>query len=202
MAKIVRDAQGRPLPPADRPPEVEGLMAMSDTKICSGPCRSELPLSAMHFDRDNAAADGFKDICKVCRSEQRREKENVSIARRVKKLDRATAKVLDIAAQGHGSRIPHVAELFEAMIAAYGGVQTLAQHFVANHLAAKPGGSIRQKGLETVIRLAIKTSETGAARKPLEVLSDEELNALVDEQAKRMMIYQPPEELADGKKVS
>jgi hypothetical protein len=46
---------------------------------------------------------------------------------------------------------------------------------MAQYLASVPGSSTRQKMLDMVVKLAVKTSESGAAQIPIEMLSDEDL---------------------------
>ena len=40
------------------------------TKVCTE-CNMTIPLDAQHYDRDRHSADGFRDVCKMCRKEQR-----------------------------------------------------------------------------------------------------------------------------------
>jgi len=171
------------------PPDVEGMPLMSEVKVCSG-CHHELSRDAFHFDRDNHSADGFKNICKVCRASREQAEDNAEIAAKVDKLDTATSIILDTIAASGGSKVPHVVEVFEHLIGAYGGAQGLAQHYMANYLMAKPGSAIRQKLLDTMIRLTIKATETGAVRKPLDMMDDAELEILANEQAKRLFFAQ------------
>ena len=183
-------------------PTVAGLSpVMDETKPCSK-CQEYLPKTASYFDRDNHAADGFRDICKQCRAENKQLEENKEIAERVDRLDEATAKVLDIILSDNYTPLPHVGEVYQSLIGVFGGAQGYAQHFMANYLMAKPGSSTRQKQLDTILRMSMKATELGAAKKPLEMMTEEELEKLAKEQIKRLAVYTPEDQDVPATKVS
>lgn len=184
------------------PPDVEGLPPISGSKVCTGKCRAELPASAMHFDRDRSQPDGFKSVCKMCRAEQAQENENREIAERVDKLDSQSAKLLEMVTQP-GAKVPHLNELFERVMEVYGGAAGFAKHYLANYLMAPPGSAVRQKHLDAVIRMGVQVTTSGGARKPLDIMSDEELEKLANEQAKRLLLFDPDKQIdGEAKKVS
>lgn len=171
--------------PETPPPDHPSLPAQADVKRCAGDCGMELPKTASYFDRDNQTTDGFKKICKQCRSEQRRKKEDVDVAEAVKKIDRASLILLEKSARS-GSDVPHMAELYQRLMEVFNGPSGFSQHFMAQYLAAEAGGSTRQKMLDAMIRMSQKVSESGAAQKSLEDLTDEDLANVAREQLIRL----------------
>lgn len=150
------------------------------SKVCDD-CGIDTPLDAMHFDRDRASADGFKDTCKMCRKEQREaslkpSKAPGEVQRDIE--DQAIAMLENLSPNKQGISVPHMAELFEAVIEAFQGPQGLARHILSTFVAAKPGGPVRQKILADIIRLGMKTTETGMAQVALDKLTTEELEEL------------------------
>lgn len=161
-------------------------------QTCVGPCGHDLPLNEMFFDRDNSRTTGFKNVCKDCRAAERQEKEREQIDERIKKLEKAALLSLDTMLST-GSDIPHMAEMYQRLIEAFGGIGNFAAHFMANYLVAKPGSLQRMKMLETIVRLGTKVSESNAAQIPLELMSDEDVQREVQRQARRyLMIHEPP----------
>ena len=59
---------------------------------------------------------------------------------------------------------------------AFGGPGGLAQQIAATFYRAAPGSQQRQRILESILRLNIKVSESGAAQKSFEELTNEELD--------------------------
>lgn len=158
-------------------------------KVCNK-CNTPLPMDAKHFDRNNYSPDGYRNTCKACRSQERRAEREEDLDEKIARLDQATMRALDVVAT-EGAKIPHLVELFEEVVHSLGGQQGVAQHIVANLCAAPPGSTTRTKMIEMVVRMGTKVSEMGAARKPLDAMTDEELEALASEQMKRIALYNP-----------
>jgi hypothetical protein len=156
--------------PAERVP---GQMPTADQMLCTG-CNQWLPRSPEYFDRDNAREGGLRPICKQCRSKDRELRRMRDLETQVKHLDERALSLLD-AVTRTGSDVPHVAEVFQRIVEVFEGAGGFAQHFMAQYLASVPGSSTRQKMLDMVVKLAIKTSDSGAAQIPIEMLSDEDL---------------------------
>lgn len=170
-------------------PQDASLSQPKDQQVCKGDCGESLPISAQYFDRDNSNENGFKGICKICRSEQRRHKDNEEIAERVRMLDKATLKALTGLATSPKAdlvSVPHMATCLEHLIGVFGGPQGYAQHSMANYLMAKPGSQNRVKILQMVQQLFIKVSEAGYAQVPLEKMTDEQLRIHKEEQIRKL----------------
>ena len=164
----------------------EHVLAVA-SKECSK-CYVQFPLNEEYFHKDKSKPDGYKRICKMCRKEEREERENRAIDARIKELEAEGIKVLDVLAS-RGSSIPHMAETFQRIIDVFGGSGGFAQHYLANYLSTPPGSATRQKMLDTVIRLNMKVSESGAAQKSLEEITDEELDIEIQQTAKALLLY-------------
>jgi hypothetical protein len=132
----------------------------------------------MHYDRKGDTADGFRDVCKLCRKEERESKTQAMVPVMREIEDQALDVLSKISTQTKGLSVPHMAELFEAMMEAFEGPAGLARHCLATFLASKPGGPVRQKILSDIIRLGQKTTETGMAQVAMDKLTTEELEEL------------------------
>ena len=169
------------------PPPVKALPPMSEVRICTGPCGQELPITAQYFDRDNSQTNGFRSICKMCRAEKDQRLKNQILIDKVSDLDAKTSAVLDRILEDKGPAVPHLLEVFESLTDAFGGPNGFAQHYMANFLMAKPGSSTRQKLMDTYVRMAVKCTENGSAKKPLEHMTDAELEELGSKEARRIL---------------
>ena len=163
------------------------------TKHCSE-CMSELPLDALHFDRDNNTADGFRSECKVCRSEIRHQERQRKVDERLLKLDGNLVRMLTGALDANYTKLPHIAELWEAGIGIFGGPRGFMEHMLGTYLSSKPGSKERVKILEMMLRLGTKVTESGATKVPTELLSDEDLMREREELVKRLVVLAPPTE--------
>lgn len=175
--------------PETPPPDHPSLPAQDTVKVCqrsSGGCGQELPKSPDYFDRDNSRPDGLKSICKSCRAEQRKKREDEALAEKLKSLERTALLTMEQMVS-KGSSVPHMAEVFQRLMESFNGVDGFAQHYMAQYLSAQPGSAIRQKMLDTMIRLNQKVSESGAAQKSLEDLTDEDLERIHKERLLRLV---------------
>lgn len=166
------------------------------TKVCTD-CGTDLPLDAMHYDRDRNSSDGFRDVCKLCRKEQREQslRERRPPGDVMRGVEDEAMEVLDkLAPDRGGISVPHMAELFEAVMDAFSGPQGLARHILSTFLSAKPGGPVRQKILSDVLKLGQRTTETGMAQVSLDKLTTEEIEELHNrklEEISRIRVVKP-----------
>lgn len=161
--------------PAAPPPEVEGLPPTSDVQTCRT-CGFEKMVSEFHSD----GKGGHRLDCKECRGVLDERKTHQVILERVEKLDRATLNLLDEYAK-NAENLPHMADLTQALIGAFGGLGGFQVHFMAQYLSSKPGSMQRTKMLDLVARLVVKTTELGAAKLPLDLMEDDDVRRIVDE---------------------
>lgn len=154
------------------------LPEMPELKKCAGTCGRicELDQAGEFFDVDKKRKDGFKAVCKACRAEQRMLKR---IAARNERLNLHDQRIIGILGQAQpgGSEVAHIAEVYAKIAHLMGGPNGIAISLVQTYIQSPPGSPGRQKILGQILTLAAKVTETGAAKVPLELLSEEELEA-------------------------
>lgn len=158
-----------------------------DRKQCRGPCQQELPREA--FDVDSGKPDGLKSWCKQCRQAKRKHAAGVSLGDFLARVDDRVLASLR-GTQPGGTNLPHQVQALEAILALFGGIQGFAMYYTANCLAAPPGSQTRERALSKVIGMIEACSDSGKVSKPRELLTDEELDALIDERAARLRLAQ------------
>jgi len=166
------------------------------SKTCSE-CGDDLPATTQYFDQDQTKDDGLRTVCKHCRLQVREEKERKKRDERLQMVDDAAFNLLHKVSRG-GSDVPHVAELYQRLMDVFDGSGGFAAHFMAQYLEAKPGSTTRTKMLELLTRLGMKVSESGAARIPVEMMSDLDLQHEVAEQARRVFRIEDGARKEDG----
>ena len=150
-------------------------------------CFREMPLTPTNYHRDATKPDGFKSTCKDCRNKASRDKDNKVIDNRIKKLDEEGANLISNLLQG-GSKIPHMAETYQRLLEVFGGSMGFAQHYMANYLSTTPGSAGRTRILN------VEVSKSGAAKKSLEEITDEELDLEIARTARTILLIDPREE--------
>ena len=148
---------------------------MSD-KVCHQ-CGGTFP--AEQFGRTETG--GLTKWCNGCRQERQAGR---AIQRQEKTLDdieKAALQVFTRGAATGGENVPHVSELLERTIQLFGGSSGFASAIVKQFFDAAPGSATRTKLLETITKLTVNVSEQGASKKPLELWTDEELEAELDQ---------------------
>lgn len=134
-------------------------------------CKLLKPIKS--FPRVVGTQSNYQTKCKSCKVK----------ARNQLKLDRlegeAVRTYLTKASDG-GSNIPHTAELLEGIMNYFGGANGFASLVMKQYFESKPGSRMRNSLLEMVVRLASKNTEQGGARKPVSLLTDDELEAEIN----------------------
>lgn len=161
------------------------LLYMSEeTRVCAK-CGNEYPLDPEHFRWQ--VKDGKGSYMAQCRNCLRKAK---AIARAKKKEKRMMGleKIEELGvdafletAKSTGSNIPHTAELVEHVMSYFGGVGGFSSVLVKQYWDAPAGGSQRNRIIETMTRLVAQNVESGGAKKPLELWSEEELEAELEQ---------------------
>lgn len=137
-------------------------------------CGKTLPASTKYFHKSK---DGYHARCRLCRN--KREQENRK-KKRNKKLDQIERGAVDLfvsAARIGGANIPHSAELLECIMEYCGGVRGFANLFMKQYYDSPVGGAFRTKMLDGVQKLVQSNTAVGGAKKPLELMSEAELEA-------------------------
>jgi hypothetical protein len=165
---------------------VKALTAQAGMKFC-GKCQKELPKNRDFFDQDKEKEDGFKNWCKTCRKERRDLAKAKEAAEMMKTLDLSVLANLADAKPG-GTTIPHVAEVYQNVMALMGGVQGYAMHLVANFIAAPPGGQIRQRIIADIGKMGMAVSDSNKVSMPSELMTDDDLETELKRREERMKI--------------
>lgn len=136
----------------------------------------------VEFDKTEAnflPRDGkLSPQCKFCHRKNQRKYKLRQKAKREKQMTLVEQRGMDIyarlAATG-GSNIPHSAEVVEQVMTYFGGVTGFSAMLVKQFYDSKPGSSVRNKLLETICRLVQSNVDSGGAKKPLDLWTEEEL---------------------------
>jgi hypothetical protein len=154
-------------------------------------CAKEYPPDREHFYWRKS--EGLTNVCISCHKAQRRHAKRQEKAKRAAGLKQIEASAVDLyskLAQSGGSNIPHSAELVEKLCEYFGGVSGFAAIVVKQYYDAKPGTSTRNKVLETICRLIQTNVDSGGAKKPLTLWSEEELEAELQERFRVAVLSQ------------
>lgn len=158
----------------------------SGMKVC-GHCQKEFPKNKDWFDRDSCKEDGFKNWCKKCRQERRNKQQLVEAASLMQKLDLSVVSNLSNSRPG-GTDVPHAAEIYQNVMALFGGVQGFAMHWMGTFISAKPGSQTRERMLTGMQKLSQAVSDSNKVSMPSDLMSDEDLDKVMKEREARMRI--------------
>jgi hypothetical protein len=164
-------------------------------KVC-GHCCLEKPANDDHFDVDQSKPDGFRNWCKECRKNKNELKRLKAAADVIDTLDKELLRNLSQAKAG-GSNVPHIAQICEAITHILGGHQGVAQHWVSNMLAAKPGSQTRERMLTGYIKQIAVLSDSNKVSMPAELMSDEDLEAEIARRERPPVVNGTAEEITD-----
>jgi hypothetical protein len=147
-------------------------------------CGKTLPLNRDNFRwREDSGKPRYSPECRVCMAGEKKKAKKRAKARRnaaLKEVETAGTEVfLQNVARG-GSNIPHSAEVIERVMQYFGGVAGFSAMIVKQYYDSPPGGSTRSRLLETMCRLVSKNVDQGGTKKPLNLWSEEELEAELD----------------------
>jgi hypothetical protein len=149
-----------------------------ENRTCSI-CGNEFPLDKEHFRwRVQNGKGYFTAECRACIAKEKQKAELRAKARQKAALDKIEAAGVDLfcaSTVAGGSNIPHTAELVERVFGYFGGVGGFSSVLVKQYFDSPPGGTARNRLLETMCRLVTKNVEAGGAKKPLQLWSEEEL---------------------------
>jgi hypothetical protein len=150
-------------------------------------CGKEFPKTKEYFRYRIKNNKGyFSGNCLVCHSKEKKAERLRQQDRKreaMEKIEEAGVDVFLKSVGRGGSNIPHTAEVVEKVMDYFGGVGGFSAVLVKQYWDAQPGGSQRNRLLETMCRLVTRNVESGGAKKPLQLWSEEELE---DELNKRI----------------
>jgi len=142
-------------------------------KVCIE-CGLSWPATTTYFHKSK---DGFHARCRKCRNTKitgdRKKKRN----KKLDEIEKGAVNLFVASARIGGANIPHSSELLEILMEYFGGVRGFGNAFMKQFYDAPVGGAFRTKMLESVMRLVTNNTAMGGAKKPLELMSEEELEA-------------------------
>ena len=163
------------------------MYSMSD-RTCAI-CGETYPLDKKHFRlRERDGQKKFSAECRLCIAKAKREAADRKKAKQdaeLQAIEEAGVGMFLKAMGRGGSNIPHSAEVIEKVMEYFGGVSGFSAVMVKQYWDSPPGGSARNKLIETMCRLVAKNVEQGGAKKPLTLWSEEELEQELDNRFKQ-----------------
>ena len=146
---------------------------MSDYKACIE-CGTSYPATTANFHKSK---DGFHAKCRKCRNKGERGARKKKRNKKLEEIEKGAVDLFTAAARIGGANIPHSSELLEVLMEYFGGVRGFANAYMKQFYDAPVGGAFRTKMLDSVVRLVVGNTAMGGAKKPLELMSEEELEA-------------------------
>jgi len=144
-----------------------------EMKVCIG-CHKALPATTTNFHRSK---DGFHARCRACRNKKIRKERGKRRSKKLEEIERGAIKTFVAAARVGGASIPHSSELLEVLMEYFGGVRGFGNAYMKQFYDAPVGGAFRTKMLDSVMRLVVGNTAMGGAKKPLDLMSEEELES-------------------------
>jgi len=144
-----------------------------DYKVCIG-CGNSYPATTENFHK---AKDGFHARCRKCRNKKIRADRKSKRNRKLEEIERGAVDLFIASARIGGANIPHSSELLEVLMEYFGGVRGFANAYMKQLYDAPAGGAFRTKMLDSVVRLVVGNTAMGGAKKPLELMTEEELES-------------------------
>jgi hypothetical protein len=171
---------------------------MDQSRLCER-CGISFPLTQEHFGLREGA---FRPYCRTCGKAAKKAERRRAKAKRRAALAKVEASGVDFwlsQVKAGGSNIPHSAEVIERVIEYFGGTGGFAAMLVKQYYDSPPGGSARNRLLETICRLVSKNVDQGGVKRPLSLWSEDELEQEL--QARFQQAVQVIQgEVHDGKK--
>ncbi len=146
---------------------------MSTYKTCIQ-CGTSYPATAENFHKSK---DGLHARCRRCRNDKMKGERRQVRNKRLAKIEKSAIDSFIKASRLGGANIPHSSELTEVLMEYFGGVRGFANAFMKQFYDSPVGGAFRTKMLDTVVRLVKDNTAMGGSKKPLELMSEEELEA-------------------------
>jgi hypothetical protein len=149
---------------------------MSD-QVCTD-CGGSFPLSQDHWKERK---DGRWDTrCLICRAKVNRGKRAKRKELDSRAIEQGAVNTFLAAARQGGENIPHSSELLERLMEYFGGTSGFSALLVKQYFDSAPGGATRTKMLDSLVRLVVKNTDMGGAKKPLGQWTDDELEKELD----------------------
>jgi len=150
-----------------------GEAAMSDSRACTQ-CGVTYELTPQFWHKSR---DGFHTKCRACRNKEEKRGRQKLRNKKLTEIERGAVDLFLAASRVGGQTIPHSSELLEVLMRYFGGVEGFGNAFMKQYYESPVGGAFRTKQLETVVRLIVGNTAMGGSKKPLELMTEEELEA-------------------------
>lgn len=152
-------------------------MKTPEAKTCID-CGETLPAKAEHFRRKK---DGSLDSrCLLCRKKVNKHGRMRAAGRTMHDIEVGAVSTFAQAASSGGENIPHSCEVLERLMEYFGGVSGFTALLVKQYFDSPAGGATRTKMLDSVLRLVVKNTDQGGAKKPLGQWTEQELESELD----------------------
>lgn len=146
---------------------------MAEYRACVK-CGKSHELTPAHWHKSK---DGFHARCRACRNKQVKADRLTKSQKKLVEIEKGAVDLFIAAARVGGTNIPHSSELLECMMKYFGGVEGFSRAFMKQFFDAPAGGAFRTKQLDSLLRLIVNNTAMGGAKKPLELMTEEELEA-------------------------
>jgi hypothetical protein len=148
---------------------------MSDEERHCTICQKPFPATAEFFHRKQGG--DLRGECKACRNKKGQDEASKEKDDRLDDIEKGAVEHFIVAARRGGGNVPHTRELLETGMEYFGGVRGFMNIFMKNLYDAPSGGAYRTKMLMAWLGLVTANTSLGGATKPLEAMTEEELEA-------------------------
>ena len=146
---------------------------MAEKRACTQ-CGVTYELTNEHWHKSK---DGFHSQCRKCRNKSEKRGRDKVRQKKLKEIEKGAIDLFIASARIGGANIPHSSELLEVLMRYFGGVEGFGRAFIKQFYDAPAGGAFRTKQLDSIVRLATNNTAMGGSKKPLELMTEEELEA-------------------------
>lgn len=146
---------------------------MAEVRVCSE-CGGRYPLTRDHWHKSK---DGWHTKCRNCRNKADKRGRDKVRHKKLREIEKGAVDTFIAAARIGGANIPHSSEVLECMMRYFGGVEGFSRAFMKQFFDAPAGGAFRTKQLDSVLRLIVSNTAMGGSKKPLDLMTEEELEA-------------------------
>lgn len=158
-------------------------------------CGIEKPLTEDFWHKDRNRECGFRTACKICVNKstaiQADERTQTTLTTIERNGIEILNKICEMPCQS-GKRLPHIADVFQASMNVFGGVDGFARQVGATYFAAKPGSQTRQRILDSITRWGVKASEMGMIERDLALVPTEDIERLLNERMREEAVKALP----------
>jgi hypothetical protein len=170
---------------------------VSEYKACVG-CGTSYPATTANFHKSK---DGLHSHCRKCRNKKERGARKKKRNKKLEEIEKGAVDLFVASARIGGANIPHSSELLEVLMEYFGGVRGFANAYMKQFYDSPVGGAFRTKMLDSVVRLVVGNTAMGGAKKPLELMSEEELETELRRQVLEAAMNIKKVEVVDGTSV-